>query len=179
MPSYTEWMNTSAVSLPHPLTFRTVRLYVVAAGCILGNIALPIALHSFGDAGKMFLPIYFFTLVSGLVFGWQCGLLTGFLSPVISILLTGMPPVLLLPFIIAKSVLMGSIGGILSRSRVGNRTVLITGITIIVSQLIGSALILGFTHNRILAFSDITVGYPGLLAQIVLIPLISKSKLFR
>ncbi|RKY70366.1 MAG: ECF transporter S component, partial [Candidatus Latescibacterota bacterium] len=48
--------------------------------------------HQFGIAGKVFLPMHFPVIVAGLLFGPFSGLLVGLFSPVLSFLLTGMPP---------------------------------------------------------------------------------------
>jgi hypothetical protein len=99
--------RSSAATLPRPLSLGDVRLYLVTAALVLGNLALPWAVHRIPDAGRMLLPIFFFTLIAGWRFGAKAGLLTGLLSPLANHLLTGMPPAPMLQAIILQSVLLG------------------------------------------------------------------------
>ena len=48
--------------------------------------------HGFGMAGNILLPMHFTVLLSGFLLGPQGGLLVGVMTPILSSLLTGMPP---------------------------------------------------------------------------------------
>lgn len=54
-------------------------------------IVLPIVFHAVG-MGKVFLPMYLPILAMGLLASWRTAALVGLLAPLISALLTGMPP---------------------------------------------------------------------------------------
>lgn len=99
--------RSSASVLPRPLGLGDVRLYLVTAAMVLGNVALPWAVHRIPDAGRMLLPIFFFTLVAGWRFGARAGVLTALLSPLANHALTGMPPAPMLQGIILQSALLG------------------------------------------------------------------------
>lgn len=99
--------RTSAPALQRPLGLGDVRLYLATAAMVLGNLALPYAVHRIPDAGRMLLPIFFFTLVAGWRFGAKAGVLTGLLSPLANHWLTGMPPAPMLQGIILQSALLG------------------------------------------------------------------------
>lgn len=66
---------------------------LVGAGlCIALGLILPQLFHAIG-AGSVFLPMHIPVLLCGLCFGWQYGLAVGMLTPLLSSLLTGMPPI--------------------------------------------------------------------------------------
>ena len=87
---------TSSVNL-YSLTYRESRSYLFAALFIVGNIVLPQLCHLVPQGGLILLPIYFFTLIGAYKYGWQVGLATALLSPLVNSALFGMPPVALLP----------------------------------------------------------------------------------
>lgn len=62
------------------------------AVCMALCVVLPLALHAIPNAGKLFSPMHIPVLLCGLVCGWQYGLVCGLMGPVLSSLLTGMPP---------------------------------------------------------------------------------------
>jgi len=98
-------------ALQRPLSLADPRLYLATAAMVLGNLALPWALHRIPDAGRMLLPLFFFTLVAGWRFGARAGLLTGVLSPLANHLLTGMPPAPVLQALMGQSALLGVLAG--------------------------------------------------------------------
>lgn len=69
---------------------KTVNITGTALCMALGLI-LPILFHMLG-AGSTFLPMHIPVLLCGLLFGWQYGAVCGFIVPLLSALLTGMPP---------------------------------------------------------------------------------------
>ena len=95
-------MTTTETRL-YTLDFKEARTYLWALAFVAGNVILPQLFHMIPDGGKMFLPIYFFTLVGAYKYGWKTGLLTAVLSPVVNSALFGMPSAALLPVILLKS----------------------------------------------------------------------------
>lgn len=59
--------------------------------CIALGLILPSFFHMFG-AGTALLPMHIPVLLCGLIFGWQYGAVCGFILPLLSSALTGMPP---------------------------------------------------------------------------------------
>lgn len=162
---------TSQVQL---LSFTEARFYLASSLLIAGNILLPLAVHQFGGmtAGQALLPLYFFSLLGGLAYGWQLGLTVGVLSPLVSFTLSGMPPAIILPFVILKSAILGITSGIISR-RV--RSVAISSLlAVLAAQLIGITVMWLTTGKSAMALSDIRVGYLGLLLQSFIAPKIVK-----
>lgn len=71
---------------------------LIAAGLILSLL-----LHTLGAADSIFLPMHILVLLAGFCLGPYCGLTVGLLTPALSSLLTGMPPLLpVLPLMLAE-----------------------------------------------------------------------------
>ena len=110
--------GSNPLAIQPPLSLGDVRLYLATAAMVLGNVLLPYAVHRIPDGGRIFLPIFFFTLVAGWRFGIGAAILTGLLSPLANHLLTGMPPAAALQTLIVQSVLLGVLASLAAaRSR--------------------------------------------------------------
>ncbi|WP_411655806.1 ECF transporter S component [Anaeromassilibacillus sp. SJQ-1] len=71
---------------------QAVRLTTTAL-CIALGLLLPTVFHVFGTgAGTALLPMHLPVLLCGLLCGWQYGAACGILVPLLSSILTGMPP---------------------------------------------------------------------------------------
>ena len=57
-----------------------LKTYLFVFLFVAGNIILPQLCHLIPDGGKMFLPIYFFTLIASYKYGVKVGLMTAVLS---------------------------------------------------------------------------------------------------
>ncbi|MGM9862027.1 MAG: ECF transporter S component, partial [Muribaculaceae bacterium] len=75
----------------YSLPYTQAQTYVAAGLFVIGNILLPQLFHLMPDGGKIWLPIYFFTLVGAYKYGWRVGPLTALLSPLVNSWLFGMP----------------------------------------------------------------------------------------
>ena len=102
-------MESTTVKL-YSLNYGNVRTYLAASLFIVGNILFPQFFHLIPQGGITWLPIYFFTLIGAYKYGWKVGLLTAVLSPIINSSLFGMPMPVVLPAILLKSVLIGTLG---------------------------------------------------------------------
>ena len=69
------------------------RKLTFASLCLSTALLLPQLFHLLGlqQAGQIFLPMHIPVLLSGLLLGWHYGALLGFMTPLLSFLLTGMP----------------------------------------------------------------------------------------
>jgi len=136
------------------------------------GIYLPFVLHRFGISagGQALLPLYLVSLMGGLYQGAVSGLLIGLAGPAISFMISGMPVVAILPYVVFKAILTGSISGFLVEKYAKLGLYRISIITIIFTQSAGILMILFLSGNRNLALSDIFLGYPGLLIQMVVAP---------
>lgn len=146
-------------------TYRETRTYLMAALFVAGNIILPQLCHTIPQGGLIFLPIYFFTLISACKYGWQVGLLTALLSPMVNHLLFGMPPAHALLPITVKSVALAFSGSLIGR-RHGTVTLLSVAAAVVAYQLIGSIFEWVVTGSPATAIQDMSLGLPGIMIQI-------------
>jgi hypothetical protein len=159
-------MFTSTPFYQLQLPFSGYRSYTFAILFIAGNLLLPQLTHLIPQGGLIFLPIYFFTLIAAYKFGWQVGLLTAVLSPVVNNLLFGMPPAFVLPAILIKSCLLAVIAAIVA-GRFKKLSLLHTLFVVLAYQVTGSLAEWLLTGSFDKAKQDFTTGIPGMLIQVV------------
>lgn len=142
-----------------------LKTYLFVLLFVVGNIVLPQLCHLIPDGGKMFLPIYFFTLIASYKYGVKVGLMTAVLSPVVNSLLFGMPALVMLPAILIKSVVLA-----LTASFVANKThkvsIINLLIVILTYQCIGTLAEWAMTSSLYLAVQDFRIGVPGMILQL-------------
>ncbi|MBR0323402.1 MAG: ECF transporter S component [Bacteroidales bacterium] len=142
-----------------------LKTYLFVFLFVAGNIILPQLCHLIPDGGKMFLPIYFFTLIASYKYGVKVGLMTAVLSPVVNSLFFGMPALALLPAILIKSVVLA-----LAASFVANKTqkVSIVNLLIVVLayQFVGTLAEWAMTSSFYVAIQDFRLGIPGMVLQL-------------
>lgn len=155
----------STATVQESLGLREVRLYLVTAAMVLGNVALPFAFHQIPNGGRMFLPIFFFTLIAGWRFGLTAGLFTALLSPLANHFLTGMPGTPMLTTLILQSALLGLLAAVAAGR--GRRTTLtLLALVVVIHQaliLFPVLLVSGWQA----CMTSLQVRVPGLLLQIV------------
>jgi thiamine transporter ThiT len=167
-------MITTTITLnSRQFLFSDLKLYLVVSLFVIASLFTPALFHNFGLNGQIFLPLYFFSVLGGITFGWRAGLLIGLLNPLISFIFSGMPALSLLPFILAKSFSIGFTSGFLIQKYQNKK--LVSFLSILFSQIIGLSLIFTATHNLQLALMDFKIGYLGLLLQLLLVPILSKK----
>lgn len=140
---------------------RTWLFILLFAG---GNLLLPQLCHFVPSGGKIFLPIYFFTLIAAYKFGPRVGLATAVLSPVLNAALFGMPPPAVLPIILIKSTLLAVIASYVAA---GRKLSLLHVLAVVLGyQLAGSAVEWILDGSLAAATGDFTIGIPGMLLQV-------------
>ena len=155
-------METSAKL--YSLPFGNVRTYLFALLFIVGNIALPQLCHLVPAGGPTLLPIYFFTLIAAYKYGFQVGLLTAILSPIINHLLFAMPAVTELPAILIKSGLLAGAAALAARHVKSVSLLALLGV-VLSYQVIGTAFEWALCGDFFLAVQDFRMGIPGMLIQ--------------
>lgn len=149
----------------YSLTYRESRTFIFAALFVMGNILLPQLCHLVPNGGFMFLPIYFFTLIAAYKYGWQVGVLTAVLSPVVNSALFGMPAPEVVPSILMKSVVLA-----LSAAYVANRfkdvSILLLMTVVLLYQVVGSLIESAMVGSLSVGFQDFRIGIPGMLLQV-------------
>ncbi len=159
----------------------SVKKSIITAVCMALCVVLPMAFHAVQNAGSIFLPMHIPVLLCGLICGWQYGLICGIIGPLLSSLLTGMPPAAYLPVMMIELAVYGLVSGFLSQRIHTGKSLLDTYISLIGAMLAGR-LVAGLARALIFArgsysFQTWAVGYfvtglPGIIIQIVLVPAI-------
>ena len=154
---------------------------------VVAAVALPQALHVFGIAtglgtlpGEVYLPMHLPVILAGFIAGPVVGGTTGIAAPILSTMLTGMPLPAMLPYMVIELFIYGITPGFLRKPDDG-----IAGIAIktILTQIAGRAVralailfafyALGNTMiTPAVIWGSVLTGFPGIVIQIVLIPLI-------
>lgn len=151
----------------HPLRLAVtnVRTYLFAILFVAGNILLPQLCHLIPDGGKIWLPIYFFTLIASYKFGFKVGLLTAVLSPLCSHFLFGMPPLAVLPVLLIKSSLLAAAGAwVASKSQAVS--LLHVAVVVLAYQVVGGVAEWFIAGELMVALQDFRLGFSGMLVQI-------------
>ncbi len=143
-------------------------------------VLLPVGFHAFGLAGRIFLPMHIPVLLAGFLAGPWSGVAVGLLAPSLSYLLTGMPPTYAVPLMSLELPMFGLVAGIAY-----GRLRLNVYIALIVAMLLGRVmfafglLVLGrfmelpYTAAQFIAGGGaIWSGLPGIMVQLVLIPIV-------
>lgn len=92
-----------------------VKKAVLTAICIALCYVLPLLFHGVQNAGRVFLPMHLPVFLCGLLCGWPYGLLCGLAGPALSHLLTGMPPVVVLPSMLLELAAYGLVSGFMMK----------------------------------------------------------------
>ena len=149
------------------LSVVNVRTYLFAVLFVGGNMLLPQLCHLMPDGGKIFLPIYFFTLIASYKFGLKVGILTAVLSPLRNHLLFGMPPAGMLPVLLVKSTLLALVGAIVA-DRSQRVSLLHVAAVVVAYQVLGGIAEWLIASDLSAALQDFKIGFPGMLLQVVL-----------
>ncbi len=147
-----------------------VRVALFSFGFLALAIFVPWLTHQFHLFGPSFLPLHFFTLLAGLAFGPFSGFIVGILSPFVSFVFSGMPPLALLPILIPEIGTYGLISGIL-RKRNPYFALLVTLLSGRIVLFLMAALFLNHQSPLTYLLNATKTGLPGILLQLLLIPI--------
>lgn len=148
------------------LNYKQLNTYLIASLFIMGNLVLPQIFHLIPEGGKIWLPIYFFTLIGAYKYGWKVGLLTAIFSPILNSLLFGMPVVTILPMILLKSVVLAFVAGFTAHYFQHISIPLLIGV-VFSYQLIGSLGEWLLCGSLWIAIQDFRLAIPGMLVQVL------------
>ena len=158
-----------------------VKRSVITAACIALCVVLPMAFHTIQNAGSIFCPMHIPVLLCGLICGWPFGLLCGLFGPLLSSLMTGMPPVAYLPAMMVELAVYGFITGIMMRVLHTKKLYVDLYASLLIAMLAGR-LIAGSARALVFAAGSYSMtawisgyfvtSFPGIVIQLVLIPTI-------
>ena len=166
-----------------------VKKLVFTAVCAALCLVLPMAFHTIPNAGSIFLPMHIPVLLCGLICGWPYGGVCGIIGPLLSSLVTGMPPAAMLPSMMVECCAYGFTTGMLMRHLHTKYAVVDLYISLVSAMIVGRVLA-GFAKAWIFTpgispFAWVTTsliaGIPGIIIQLILMPMVvlglTKAKL--
>jgi hypothetical protein len=155
-----------------------IKSMTITALCIALCVVVPMAFHVIPNAGAVMLPMHIPVLLCGLVCGWQYGLLCGILGPLVSSVLTGMPPAAMLPGMMVECGMYGCVGGLMMEYIHTGSLYADLYISLPVAMLMGRV-ISGIVKALILtpglsftawATASFVTALPGISIQLILLP---------
>ena len=144
-------------------------------------IVLPFAFHMIPQGGKIFLPMHIPVLLCGLICGAPYGFLCGLIAPVLSSLLTGMPPAGILPSMTVELACYGLIAGIMIHVVKTKKRFFNLYVSLIVAMLAGrilNGLVNAFLFSvgsysiKMWLTASFVTSLPGIVIQLAVIPVI-------
>ena len=161
------------------MNHTSIRRLVMTALCVALGVVLPQALHAVPNAGNVLLPMHIPVLLCGLTCYWAYGLGCGVLTPLMSHLVTGMPPAAVLPAMVCELAAYGLISGLTARFvRTGKRPADLY-IQLISAMLLGrvvygmmNALVFqaGVYSMELFITAAFVTAAPGILIQLAILP---------
>ena len=158
---------------------KTKRL-TASAICLALCVVLPVLFHAVPNAGNIFLPMHIPVLICGLMCGTVYGAVCGIMGPLLSSLITGMPPLSIAPSMMVECAVYGLVCGLMMKYVKTGKNLLDLYLSLVTSMLIGRV-VAGFAKALIFTpgvspfawvGASIITGIPGIAIQLVLIPLL-------
>ncbi len=161
-------MQTQEKVLPRILNFSQIKYYIFSLTFTLLAVFVPWFFHQFNLLGPQFLPMQIFVIVAGLLFGWRTGFMVGLISPLMSYSLTQMPVIAILPQVVLELAVFGFVAGILRENKFN---IWVSLIFAMVLGRVARILFILFFASQMNAFEFIKISLPGIILQIILVPL--------
>lgn len=168
--------TTAELALPHSRVYWWAQVVFWLAVALL----LPRAFHAFELSGRIYLPMHIPVLFAGFLTGGMGGLVVGLCAPVLSHLMTGMPPLYAVPLMTLELAAYGFLAGWLYR---GLRLNVVLALVI---SMVAGRVIFGLTlfilglfiempysaASWFASLGGVATSWPGMLIQLFLIPAI-------
>ena len=150
----------------YTLNYDEVRTYLWATVFVACNIVLPQLFHLIPQGGIMFAPLSLVILAGAYKFGWKVGLLAAVASPLVNHLLTGLPAWGVLQVMTLKLIILALVAGLTAQYFKKVTLPLIIGV-VLAAEVLGGLGELSLTGGIAATVQDFTIGWPGLLLQVV------------
>ena len=157
-------MNASAKL--YTLNYDEAKTYLWASIFVACNLVLPHVFHLIPQGGIIFAPLSLVILIGAYKLGWKVGLIAALASPLVNHLLTGMPAWPVLVVMTFKLVVLALIAGFTARHFKRVSWFLLIGV-VLSSLIIGGLGELLLTGGIEATIQDFTIGWPGILLQVV------------
>ena len=173
------------------MKLSSIKRVSLCAMCVALCYVLPIAFHAIG-LGSVLSPMHIPVLLCGLVCGGGYGLICGILGPVLSSLISGMPPMMMLLRMIPELCIYGLAGGLAMRfirtGRAALDVYIALAIAMIAGRIVGgiASAIFYTVTSGVYSLTLWATGYfvealPGIAAHLILVPVLvftlAKAKL--
>ena len=158
-----------------------IQKLVLAALCLALCMVLPFLTGQIPEVGNMLCPMHIPALLCGFLCGWPWGLAVGFLTPILRSFLFSMPPLVPAIAMAFEIGTYGAVAGLLYQYLPRKKWRIYTSLIIamILGRLVwgGAQLVItGLQHTAftpaIFLASAVTNAIPGIILQLVLIPVI-------
>ena len=150
----------------YAFNYDEAKTYLWTMVFVACNLVLPQVFHLIPQGGIIFSPLSLVILAGAYKFGWKTGLLAALLSPLVNHLLTGMPAMAVLPVMTLKLAVLALVAGFTAQHFKTVSLPLIIGV-VLVSIVIGCLGELLLTGGIDATIADFTIGWPGLLLQVI------------
>ena len=163
-------MKAIAKTIAQPFTLPST--YLKATLFVIISVIIPFMMHYFSLGSIVLLPLLFITFFAAFRFGWAVGLLTAIASPLVSNVISGMPPGVMLYIVLAQCVIIASLVGVFAKNtyRLSSFQVL----AIIAAYQFIAFVIQSLLFNATIAFDAIVVSLPGMLLQLIFFTVYSR-----
>lgn len=154
--------------------------YIIGTVLLSGiGIALPRIFHILvgSTAGATFLPMHIAVLIAALTFGVISSTVVAGSSIIFSYLLTGMPTIARFPYMLIELVIYAVLLGLLKKkfnSYISLISTIVLGRIIYSGVLFTAINVLGLPTYGISVIESIKVGMPGIIIQLLCVPVIAK-----
>ena len=160
---------------------NSYRDMVVGALLVAGAVVLPIVFHVFSQgAGMLFSPMQLPILISAAVLPIKYSVMVAVIAPLLSSLLTGMPPLMpMAPLMAVENVVYVSIFWLLLQKKSNAYLALLVAMIAgrVIYALISGAFLMAFFGDSGLVPALVGIfvkGWPAMVLQIIVVPLFVK-----
>ena len=150
----------------YALNYDEVKTYLWATVFVACNLMLPQVFHLIPQGGIIFAPLSLVILAGAYKFGWKTGLLAALFSPLVNHTLTGMPAWEVMPMMTLKLAALAIVAGLTAQHFKTVTLPLLIGV-VLISEAIGALGELALTGGITSTIADFTIGWPGLLLQVI------------
>jgi uncharacterized membrane protein len=159
---------------------KTKSREIVLSGLFIAlGLLVPMAFHAIGGTGPVFLPMHLPVLIGGFILSPLFALMVGVLTPLISSVLTGMPVLMPMAFIMMVELGIYGLAVSLFKEKGINNVITLISAMIIgrISAGIMVAILVGLIGIRFappvtFLIGAVTTGIPGILIQLIFIPIL-------
>lgn len=144
------------------------------------GLVLPMVFHTVGAGGTMFLPMHIPVLIAGFCLGLPYALAVGVITPVLSSVLTGMPPLFpTLPFMTFELATYGVMVSLLYRTYKQHVFIALIGAMIsgrvmagLIVWVLTTFFVTKLPHPVLFVKGAVITGIPGIIIQLLFIPVV-------